>query len=142
MPTPFSDIYKKVNVLFEDAQLLANLTDDEYTELLEIFLDKSKSIYFKSCKKDLSDIDNSSKSFNETLSSEEQWILAEGCKLVWLERQLFKEEKLRDKIGNKDYSVHSPADLIGKLTTLVNGAKKELKSMTNSYSFNNFEGFN
>ncbi|MFA7157174.1 MAG: hypothetical protein WC123_05735, partial [Bacilli bacterium] len=72
--TPFSDIYTKASILFDDANLLSNLTDDEYDDLLELFLSKSKSIYFKSCKKDLSDIDDTLKQFNEILSDEEQWV--------------------------------------------------------------------
>jgi hypothetical protein len=142
MPTLYSSIFTKANILFEDAQLLANLTDEELTELLEIFLDKSKSIYFKNCKKDLTDVDNTLKQFNETLTLEEEFILAEGIKLIWIERQLFKEEKLRDKIGNRDYQVHSPANLIDKLIALKNDAKRNLLEMNVSYSFNEFEGFN
>lgn len=141
MPTPYSDIFTKVNVLFEDANLLADLTDEEYDQLLELFLSKTKSVYFKNCKKDLSDIDDTLKQFNQDLDDEEQWILAEGCKLVWLERQLYKEEKLRDKIGNRDYQIHSPANLIDKLTTLVKETKKNLKEYTVDYSFNEFKGF-
>lgn len=142
MSTPFSDIYTKANVLFEDIELLSNLTDDEYEELLELFLSKAKSIYFKSCKKNLSDVDDVLKEFNEDLDDEEIWILAEGIKLVWLERQLYKEEKLRDKLGNRDYSVHSPANLIDKLNILVKETRKTLKGYTVDYSFNSFEGFN
>lgn len=142
MPTLYSSIYTKANVLFEDYNLLANLTDEEYNELLEIFLSKAKSIYFKNCKKDLSNVDDTLKQFNDDLDLEEQWILAEGIKLVWLERQLNKEKKLRDKLGNRDYSVHSPANLIDKLVMLIKETKKDLKGYVVDYSFNSFEGFN
>jgi hypothetical protein len=142
VPTPFSNIFTKSNVLFEDSKLLEVLTDDEYTELLELFLSKAKSIYFKTCKKDLTKVDDTLKQFNETLSDEEQWILAEGIKLVWLEKQLFKEEKLREKLSSKDYTVHSPGNLLDKLIILRNETKNNLKTMVNDYSFNGFEGFN
>jgi GTPase involved in cell partitioning and DNA repair len=143
MPTLYSSIFTKANILFEDAQLLANLTDEELTELLEIFLDKSKSIYFKNCKKDLTDVDNTLKQFNEDLTSEEEWILATGIRLVWLERKLYKEESLRDKLTTKDYnSSHSTANLIEKLTMLKNETEKNLKNLVVDYSFNEFEGFN
>jgi GTPase involved in cell partitioning and DNA repair len=142
MPTPYSNIYTKSSVLFEDAGLLSVLSDVEYEELLEQFLSKSKSIYFKNCKKDLTDVDNTLKQFNQTLSDEEEWILAEGIKLVWLEKQLNKEEKLRDKLTTKDYnSSHSTGNLIDKLSLLVENARKNLTNMTVSYSFNSFEGF-
>ncbi|MDD4779002.1 MAG: hypothetical protein PHT02_00165 [Tissierellia bacterium] len=142
MSTPYSDIFTKANILFEDASLLANLTDDEYTELLEIFLSKGKTLYFKSCKKDLTDINDTTKVFNETLDDEEQWILAQSIFLVWLEKQLYKEEKLRDRITTKDYNSFSKANLIDKLTILKNDALKQLKSLVIDYTFNSFEGFN
>lgn len=142
MSTPYSDIFTKANVLFEDAPLLASLTDDEYSELLEIFLSKAKSIYFKSCKKNLADVNNTLKQFNQDLNLEEQWILAEGCKLVWLEKQLYKEEKLRDKLSTRDYDSKSPGNLLDKLNVLRNETKKTLFAMINSYSFNLFSGFN
>ena len=140
--TPFSDIYTKASILFDDANLLSNLTDDEYEDLLELFLSKSKSIYFKSCKKDLSDVDDVLKEFNEILDDEEQFILAEGIKLVWLERKLYKEENLRNKMGNRDYQIFSPANLIDKLMMLRDKTEKSLKQKVVDYSFNLFEGFN
>jgi hypothetical protein len=51
MSTSFSDIFTKYNTLVEDSALLRVLTDEEYTELLEIFLSKAKSIHLKTVKK-------------------------------------------------------------------------------------------
>ena len=142
MPTPFSDIFYKYGVLVDDSELLSKLDDEEYTELLELFLSKSKSIYFKSCKKDLSDVDDVLKEFNEDLSLEEQWILATGIRLIWLERKLYKEENLRNRITTKDYNSFSGGNLIDKLTTLRDKTEKDLKQKVVDYSFNLFEGFN
>jgi len=141
MPTLFSEIYTKSNILFDDAPLLSSLDDDEYDELLELFLSKSK-IYFKSCKKDLTDIDDTLKQFNEDLDDEEQWVLALGIRLVWLERKLYKEENLRNRITTKDYNSFSGGNLIDKLTTLRDKTLKDLKNLVTDYTFNNFEGFN
>jgi len=142
MPTLFSSVYTKANILFEDTQLLQNLADEEMDELLEIFLSRSM-IYFKSCKIDLTDIDDVLKQFNNDLSNEEQFILAEGIRLVWLERKLFKEENLRDRLTTKDYnSSHSTGNLIDKLTMLRDSTEKALKQRIVEYSFNLFSGFN
>jgi hypothetical protein len=141
LSTPFSDIYAKANVLFEDSELLSRLTDLELDELLEIFLSKSKSIYFKSCKKDLNDINNTTKVFNQNLSEEEQWILAIGIRLVWFERKLYKEENLRNRITTKEYNSFSGGNLIDKLTILRNETEKDLKGKVIDYTFNSFEGF-
>jgi hypothetical protein len=213
MSTPYFNIFKKFHIEVTDINLLSNLTDIELTELLEIFLNKSKSIYFKICKKNLADIENYdyytktfiadgeintfvinkypnnphidaielickvndidistytfdeenltftieselvekdiiecgylfSGQFNEDLNLEEEFILLEGMKLTWLERQLYKEEKLRNKIGTKDYNSFSPGNLIGKLIELRNVAEIDLKQKIVDYSFNEFSGFN
>jgi len=142
MSTPYSDIFYKYGVLVDDSELLSRLTDEEYTELLELFLSKAKSVYFKSCKKDLSDVDDTKKQFNETIDEQEQWIICEAMKYIWVEKQLYKEEKLRDKMTPKDYDNSSPANLIDKLTKLKIETKKSLDAMIISYSFDGFEGFN
>lgn len=142
MSTPYSDIFKKYSILVTDSELLSVLDDEEYTELLELFLSKSKSIYFKSCSKNLSDVDIAAQKFNQTLTEEEMWLLAECMKLVWYEKQLFKENNLRDKIGSKDYSRHSPGNLLDKLIMLKKDTEKSLKDKIVDYSFNEFSGFN
>ena len=139
--TPFSDIFYKYNVLVEDNELLSRLTDEEYTELLELFLSKAKSVYFKSCKKDLSDVNTTTKVFNKDIDEQEQWIIAESMKLVWYEKQIYKEEKLRDRLTTKDYENSSPGNLLDKLTKLKLETKKSLDDMIISYSFDGFEGF-
>lgn len=142
MSTPYLEIYTKFNILMEDSKLLSLLTDDEYTSLQELFLSKAKSIHFKNCRTDLTDVDDTKKQFNQTLSDEEQWILAMAMRLVWVERQLYKEKQLNDHLETKDYTIHSPGNLLDKLITLKDETKRELKSQINDYSFNNFEGFN
>lgn len=142
MSTPYSDIFIKFSSLIEDAELLSRLTDDEYETLLEIFLSKAKTVYFKECKIDLSDVDSVLKQFNETVDEQSQWIIAEAMKFIWCESQLFKEEKLRNSIGSKDYDLYSPANLIDKLVKLKQQTKKTLDEMVVSYTFDSFEGFN
>ena len=142
MTTPYSDIFTKFNILIEDPKLLGLLTDEEYTELLELFLSKAKSVYFKNCVTDLTDVDNALKQFNKTVSEQEQWIVAESMRYIWLEKQLYKEEKLRDRMSTKDYNRHSNAALLQRLIELKNDTRKNLEAMIVSYSFDSFQGFN
>lgn len=141
MSTPYSDIFAKANTLFEDAGLLSSLTDEEYNDLLELFLSKAKSVYFKKCRKDLTDVDDTLKQFNQTLDVQEEWIIAECIKYIWYERQVFKEEKLRDRLSTRDYDRKSPGNLLDKLIMLKKEAKRDLDAMLVSYSFDEFEGF-
>ena len=142
MATPFLDVYTKFNTITEDAQLFSRLTDDELEDLLEIFLSKSRTVYFKNCLVDLTNVNTTTKQFNDTVDEQSQWVLAEGMKLTWLERKLYAEEKLRNKIGTKDYSYHSEANLIDKLNALIESTRVELRNLRVSYSFDDFAGFN
>ena len=54
----------------------------------------------------------------------------------------FREEKLRNRMTNRDYDESSPANLLDKLTKLRDSAEKNLQKMTVGYSFNGFTGFN
>lgn len=212
MSTPYINIFNKYNAEVTDSNLFTDLTDAEMTEILDIFLSKSKSIYFKNCTKDLTDVEvydyytkefvadgisnefvidryptnpNSdailmvcrvndvdittytfdddtltftitsilvdedevicgydfSGQFNQDLSEQEEFILAKGMQITWLDRQIYREEKLRDKIGTRDYTIHSPANLIDKLIALRKLTKRDLQEMVVSYSFDSFEGF-
>jgi hypothetical protein len=142
LATPYSDIYTKFNILVEDPDLLALLTDEEYESLLEIFLSKAKSVYFKICAVDLTDVNSTTKQFNQTIDDQSQWIIAEAMRYIWLERQIYKENKLRDKLSTKDYSRHSNGNLLDKLIVLKNDTRKNLEAMIVSYSFDSFTGFN
>ena len=214
MSTPYIDIFNKYNAEVTDSSLLSLLTDEELTDLLEIFLSKSKSIYFKNCTKDLTDVEtydyytktfiadginneyvierypvdphedailmvcqvndvdtttytfndetltftitpkpalndvvlcgfDFSGQFNSDLTEEEEWVLVSGMQLAWLNRQILREEKLRDRMTTKDYnSSHSPGNLLDKLIVLRKEILKDLRGQIIDYSFNQFEGFN
>ena len=212
MSVPYTDIFNKFNLLIDDPVLFADLNDEEYTSLLELFLNKSKSVHFKYIQDVLSnyqvsdfytktfeyeysdefqierypgepnsetidlvckvndvdineyefdevnlkfkiniDLDEEDEvvcgynfygQFNDDIADEVQWILATGMKLTWLERKLYAEQNLRNHWSNKDYSIHSPANLLEKLTKLKKDTQKDLDRMIISYTFNDFDGFN
>lgn len=213
MSTPYINIFKKYNAETTDANLFTDLTDAEMTELLDIFLSKSKSIYFKNCTKNLTDVEtydyyskkftadgisnefvidrypfnphedailmfckvndvdittyvfdhdtltftitpkpalndmvicgyDFSGQFNSDLTEEEEWVLVGGMQISWLNRQILKEEKLRDRLSTKDYDRKSPANLLDKLISLRNEIKKDLRGQVIDYSFSDFSGFN
>lgn len=211
MSVPYTNIFNKFNLLIDDPVLFADLNDEEYTILLEMFLNKSKSVHFKYiqdeldnyqssdfytktfeyeyldefeierypqnpnsdaieliCKVNDTDVEdyvfdsdnlefiinetldvgdevvcgyNFYGQFNEDIVDEIQWILATGMKLTWIERKLYAEQGLRNHWNNKDYSIHSPANLLEKLTNLKKETQRDLDRMIVSYTFNDFEGF-
>lgn len=149
MSTSNKLVFDKFLSLINDRKISVSLSDDDMTELLANFLNASLSIYFKKCKKDLTNrvepVDDVAGYgyFNEDLDDEEQWILAHGMIISWLSGNINTNKILADKIVSKSYhSSHSPANLLDKLNALYKASLKQIKSLTISYSFNDFTGFN
>ena len=216
MSTSWNKVFEKFLALIDDRELCALLNDEDMTELLSLFLNGAKSVYFKKCEKDLTDIiepeffrqsftgngtnndftitqgisefnsdsvemycsvDNvvlnsdeytyteATKTFNipddptngamvvcgynyigefsQDLTDEELWILAWGMISVWNSSKLFSAEKMKERLSSKDWnSPHSPANLLDKLLLLRKQSLKEIKTLTVSYTFNGFSGFN
>lgn len=141
MATSFSDVFNKFLNLIKDRGLVVDFTDEELTDILTLHLEEISDLYFTNCEKDLSDRDGDS--FTETLSSREQWIIANGMILSWLKPIIYDESKLRDRLTSKDYNaLHSQGNLIDKLILLKKEAQRDLKSLTVDYSYKDFTGFN
>ena len=212
MSTPNNYIFNRFLKLIEDDKLCSLLTDEELTYHLEYFLNESLSVYFKKCKKDLTDVeiadfvleeetaiagqtnfvlstyptDPNSEAialvftvddvevgytfssttmtftadtpltggetvkygydfvgqFNEDLDDEEMWILAHGMVVTWNSAKVYAEKKLKNALSTKDYKFFSPVNLLEKMIELRDYSFKEIRRLTVSYSFNDFQGFN
>ena len=140
MATPFQDVYDKFLNLIEDYEL-ALFTDVELDFLLSNYLSRAISLDFKQCTKDLSDYDKDLKQFNINLTDEEQWIIANGMVLSWLEPKIKRERLLRDAISDRDYKDSSHANQLKELMNLDSATRDKLKEYIISYTHNDFDGF-
>lgn len=139
MATPFQNIYDKFLSLIEDYEL-AIIPDDELDYLLFSYLDRAVSLDFKQCRKDLTNYNKELKQFNEDLTGEEQWIIAYGMVLSWLESKIKRERLLRDAISDRDYEESSHANQLKELLNLEESTRKKLTEYILNYTFNNFDG--
>lgn len=139
MATPFQDIYDKFLNLIEDYEL-ALFTDVELDFLLSNYLSRAVSLDFKQCTKDLTDYNKETKQFNVDLTGEEQWIIANGMVLSWLEPKIKRERLLRDAISDRDYRESSHANQLKELLNLESTTRDKLKSYIISYTHNDFDG--
>ena len=126
MATPFQDIYDKFLNYIEDVEL-AKLYDEELEYLLENYLSRAVSLDFKQCKKNLNNVDKDLKQFNEDLTSEEQWIIATGMVMSWLEPKIKREDLLRASITDRDYKESNHANQLDKLMDLEESTRKNNK---------------
>lgn len=140
MATPFQDVYDKFLSLIEDYEL-ALFNDIELNFLLSNYLSRAVSLDFKQCTKDLNDYDKNLKQFNVDLTYEEQWIIANGMVLSWLEPKIKRERLLRDAISDRDYKESSHANQLKELLNLESVTRNKLRSYIISYTHNDFDGF-
>lgn len=139
MATPFQDIYDKFLSLIEDYELTL-FTDVELAYLLSNYLSRAVSLDFKQCIKDLTDFDKDLEQFNILLTGEEQWIIANGMVLSWLEPKIKRERLLRDAISDRDYKESSHANQLKELLNLETTTRDKLQGYIISYTHNDFDG--
>lgn len=141
MATPFSNIYDKFLLSIDDVNI-NKLSDELMDDLLYKYLDKSVSLEFKKCKKNLKDIDLTNKQFNETLTNEEEWIVSQGMVLTYIGNNTQKQKLLKQSLGDRDYKISSNHLTLNSLIELETKTRKILKKYLIDYSYNDFEGFN
>jgi len=212
MSTPKNVITNTFLSLISDRDLVADLTDQEMTELLDYYINDSTYLRFKKCKTNLSNQEpydyhtdefiadglnktyvltdyptlpnedaislivtvdgenvgytftestktfvltnlptvNSEGSigylftgqFNEDLSEEEILILSYGMLLSWFSAKFYKHDNYKNKITPRDYTSFSSANLLDKLLEVKKETTRELRVLINSYTYNDFTGFN
>ena len=139
MATPFQDIYDKFLSLIDDYEL-ALFNEYDLKFLLENYLSRAVSLDFKQCTKDLTDFDKDAEVFNIELTGEEQWIIANGMVLSWLEPKIKRERLLRDAISDRDYKESSHANQLKELLNLEYATRDKLQGYIISYTHNDFDG--
>lgn len=137
MATPYTDIYNKVTKLLQ-SYTFAGLPQLTFESFLDTWIDEASAINFIDSNVDLLDRNETTKQFNQTLSSREQWIIAYSVVLSWLSFMITDESALRDKIGDRDYQVHSPANLLAKLLDLHAQIKERMEDAIEHYSYEGF----
>jgi len=140
MATPFSNIYSKFQSLITDTTH-TRYTESELEELFLTYLSKSASLEFRECKKDLDDIDLVLKQFNDDLSGMEEWIIAYGMTLSWIEPQIKYNRLLRESFKGDAIKADSHGNLIDKLSNLFESTTIQLDRYKSDYTYDNFKGF-
>lgn len=140
MNTPFQNIYDKFLSLIEDYSM-ALMPNEDLEYLLHMYLDRAISLDFKQCRKDLSNYDVNLKTFNVKLNSEEEWIIANGMVLSWLETKVKRERLLKEAISDRDYKESSHANQLKELMNLEHKTENRLKQYIIAYTENDFVGF-
>lgn len=138
MATLFTEIYPKIISILSDTDY-SKLIESEVVNILNQFISKSVSLEFKYCKKDLSD--RTDTQFNPTLDDEEQWIIAYGSVLGWLDQHIYKTRIIGVNVSTNNSKEGSHANQLKELRLLKKDTKQEMKQYVINYTFNDFKGF-
>lgn len=131
--TSFEEIYDAFFSLITDDYYM-EITEEQTREDCESLLMASlplfefpkKSLEFKS--------ENNIKYFVYDLSLEEVNILATGMLQIWLQRQIWSIEVIRQKFSGNDFRLTSQASHLQRLMTLYQNTKDEHRRLQMLYS--------
>jgi hypothetical protein len=115
---------------------LADMLDNEVNEMTDKYLMIAISRFYN-CVQDLNNRNDLNRTFNISLNLQEQDVLASLMGIAWLSPKLLREENLRDMLGSKDYTSHSPANLLDKLTNLKKVLESEINDLLTLYHYTN-----
>lgn len=129
--TSYADVIN-VFLLKVKAYSLPQLDDREDIILSYLYSACSR---FVECRSDLTDVDDENKTFNILLKRIEIDILAELMISEWLNPIVLNEEAMKNVLSTVDYSIHSPANLLGQLRDTYEMIKKQSRKDINRYTF-------
>ena len=144
MSSLYSEIYNMFLSDIKDDSLL-DFTESERDDILHGLLLKAIT-RFKACEKDLNDriepvSEDESETgeaiegkFNETLTDEEQLILATIMRKYWLNDKIYNLELLQQRMTTKDFKLTSQAEHLLRLTVLAQELDKEISRMIVDYT--------
>ncbi|HDR7263678.1 hypothetical protein [Bacillus sp. CH_203] len=139
MATSFVSINKKFLGMIDD-YTFGKVSDEELNEVLFGYLDEARSLHFPQCSKDLELIteENGVGEFHETLTSQEQHILALGMKKAWISSKLYNADLMSKEIGDRDYKAVQGTGYLKEISKIDKQLKDEIHEYAVAYTYKNF----
>lgn len=131
----YDDIFENFKDNITDPVLIA-FSKDLQIEMLISIMNKAISRCQRICKAvDLSDRDDEILEFGVDIPDDIIDIIIEWMTVFWLKPYLNNVENLRNTLSTKDFKMFSPAELLGKISSRYELARKHARSLTNEYSY-------
>lgn len=132
--TPLYDVFNLWASLIKDTDL-EKLSNEDLFELSKVYY-QFAATRFKECKKDLNLTTNED---NETyivdeLTLEEKTIIATGMVYYWLESKVNYNKLMKNQINTKDYNQLSNANILLRLSELLDYYREEFFRRRKGYS--------
>ena len=133
-PTSFESIYARCRTRIRDYDK-EGYADELFQQMERDLLDAAIDDFADICVQDLTNLDDELEQFNIELSRKEQSILALSMIVHWLEPYVYNSDALKNVMSTKDFSLFSPANLLEKMTDLLQMSNRRLSAEMNLYSF-------
>ena len=135
MATAYSDVYDAALFNIQDVGLVG-LAQDDAEAVLFAYMVKAIVDFAPICHTDLAARDDEKAEFDGTLSETEVEILALGIAAKWMSHKALFSQNLRDMMSSKDYSFHSPANMLLALKEMASMTESKFKQAMREYSYN------
>lgn len=135
MATAYSDVYDAALFNIQDVGLLS-LAQDDAEAVLYAYMVKAIVDFAPICLTNLAARDDETAEFDGTLSETEIEVLALGIAAKWMSHKALFSQNMRDAMSSKDYSFHSPANMMLALKEIAGVADAKFKQAMREYSYN------
>ena len=138
MATPYSDIYNLFLANIQDYVI-----DDMYDTSVSDFEDYAKGFLlraipqFDNCLNDLTNRDDTSKTFYDDLNSTEQLILSDLMTLMWLKKEINNILEMRNHLVSGDYKSFSSANNLKEKRAWYETLSKDVDMQITKYGYSN-----
>jgi hypothetical protein len=140
MGTPFSDINELFLSGVKDYQIDKLYTASVASAEAYLLPFMIKAITkFKSCKRDLSDRNDSTKQFNQTLTDEDKTILSDLMRIEWLTKETNDILQMRLHLQDADFKTYSEAQNLKEKRELLNATRETVDKEITQYSYSNLD---
>lgn len=138
MATPYSDIFNLFLGNIQDYIIddMYDTSTSDFETYATIFLQRAIP-QFDNCQKDLTNRDDTTKTFNIDLDLTEQVILSDLMTLMWLKKEINNILEMRNHLVSGDYKSFSSANNLKEKREWFNTLSKDIDLAVTKYGYSN-----
>jgi hypothetical protein len=135
MATPYQDVFSVFVRKITDYSF-TGLTQSEFEDIIIGLLDSSCTKFEEYCKVDLTQRDNTTKTFAVDLSNKDKEILGTMMIREWLSPLVYTTEIASQVFSERDFKIYSQANHLSTLMDLVSKIEDDINSLITKYTWN------
>jgi len=136
--TSFTDIYDRFMMKITDHNLdtMFASSESDYEAYIKGFLNEAIA-NFSNCSKDLTDL--TGEAFTETLTGQEQDILATFMAVAWSSKEVHSIMELKRHLNDTDFKLYAESQHLREKKNLLIVSEEKIESKKNSYGYSELD---